>query len=98
MGPRLGQFVISAAGRDKGRCYIVVKIIDDTTVEVMDGTYRKVSNPKRKNIRHLMMTRIIDNSLRRNLLQGAGITNEEVCEALKIINKAKLKRTGCSNG
>ena len=98
MEPRLGQLVVSAAGRDRGRYYVVTQILDDTTVAVTDGAYRPVSNPKKKNIRHLMMTRTINSSLSERLLQGIGITNEEVCEALKISSKARSERTDCSNG
>jgi ribosomal protein L14E/L6E/L27E len=98
MEPRLGQLVVSAAGRDRGRYYIVARILDDTTVAVTDGAYRPVSNPKKKNVRHLMMTRTIDSSLSEKLLRGIGITNEEVREALKISGKAKLERTDCAHG
>lgn len=98
MEPRLGQLVVSAAGRDRGRCYIVTRILDDTTVAVTDGAYRPVSKPKKKNVRHLMMTRTIASSLSEKLLQGIAITNEEVREALKINGKAELERTDCSNG
>jgi ribosomal protein L14E/L6E/L27E len=98
METRLGQLVVSAAGRDRGRYYIVTQILDDTTVAVTDGAYRPVSNPKKKNVRHLMMTRTINSSLSEKLLQGIDITNEEVCEALKISSKAKSERTDCSDG
>lgn len=98
MEPELGQFVVSQAGRDKGRYYIITEILNDTTVAVVDGYYRPVSKPKKKNIRHIMMTRVVSNSIREKLLQGIDITNEEVCEALKAIKKARSERAGCSNG
>jgi ribosomal protein L14E/L6E/L27E len=98
MEPELGQLVVSAAGRDKGRYYVVMQIVDDTTVTVADGTYRPVSKPKKKNIRHLMMTRMINKSLNEKLLAGIGPTNEEVREVLKINNKAKSERMDCSHG
>ena len=98
MEPELGQLVVSAAGRDRGRYYIVTRILDDTTVAVTDGAYRPVSNPKKKNVSQLMMTQTVNSSLREKLLRGIGITNEEVCEALKISSKARPERTDCSNG
>ncbi|NLS44789.1 MAG: RNA-binding protein [Firmicutes bacterium] len=98
MEPKLGQVVISVAGRDRGRSYIIIEILDDNTVAVADGVYRQVSKPKRKNLRHLMMTRTVDNFLSEKLLLGVDITNEEVCEALEIRNKAELERTDCSHG
>lgn len=98
MEPRLGQLVVSAAGRDRGRCYIVTRILDSNTVAVTDGMYRPVSNPKKKNLRHLMMTLTVHSSLSEKLLRGIDVTNEEVREALKIKCKAKVERTDCSHG
>lgn len=98
MEPELGLLVVSAAGRDKGRYYIITEILDDTTVAVADGVYRPVSKPKRKNIRHLMMTRIVDKYLSKRLLEGTGVSNEEVREALKASNNAKSERTDCIHG
>ena len=67
MEPKLGQLVVSAAGRDRGRHYIIIEILDDTTVAVVDGTYRPVSKPKRKNVRYIMMTWIVNKSLNKKL-------------------------------
>lgn len=40
-------------GRDKGRYYIVTKVIDSYFVYVSDGFRKKVTDPKRKSIKHL---------------------------------------------
>ena len=50
-----GQVVISAAGRDKGAA-MVVTAITDTGVLVCDGKRRPLERPKRKNMRHLLLT------------------------------------------
>lgn len=49
----LGQLVYSCAGRDVGRPMVVVRGLDGRFVWVADGMLRRVSHPKRKNIRHL---------------------------------------------
>jgi ribosomal protein L14E/L6E/L27E len=51
----VGTIVISTAGRDKGRKMVVV---DDCGgfVIVADGKEHKLSNPKRKNIKHVKAT------------------------------------------
>jgi ribosomal protein L14E/L6E/L27E len=50
-----GQLVISRAGRDRGRAYLVVAV-DTRWVWVADGAVRDVRRPKRKNPRHLAPT------------------------------------------
>lgn len=53
-GIALGQIVHSRAGRDKGRYFIVVGLIDDNYVLVADGDLRKIQSPKKKKIKHLV--------------------------------------------
>ena len=52
----VGSIAISTSGRDRVAMYIVIQQYDDIYVAVSDGKYRSVSNPKRKNVRHLQMT------------------------------------------
>lgn len=52
----VGRMVISKAGRDRGRPFVIVKVVNERFVLVADGDLRKVSNPKIKNIKHLMLT------------------------------------------
>lgn len=47
-----GCIVQSRAGHDRGRIYAVVEITGNTA-SVCDGVYRKVTDPKKKNVRHL---------------------------------------------
>jgi len=44
---------MSKSGRDKGRVFIVVDIIDDSYVLIADGDLRKIEKPKKKKIKHL---------------------------------------------
>lgn len=53
-GIALGQIVHSKAGRDKNKYFIVVGVIDDAFVLVADGQLRKISNPKKKKLKHLV--------------------------------------------
>ena len=46
----------SAQGRDKGILYAVSCVQDSSFVLVADGVRRKLDSPKRKNIRHLILT------------------------------------------
>jgi hypothetical protein len=44
---------LSVAGHDKGRLYIVLER-NETSVLLADGKRRKISAPKRKNIKHVI--------------------------------------------
>ncbi len=68
-----GRVVISAAGHDKGGLFAVVKA-EERCVYIADGKERKISRPKRKNIRHIRATlevispeEMTDKKLRRKL-------------------------------
>lgn len=50
-----GSLVYSRAGRDKGGLFLVLSA-EENYAYIADGNTRKVSAPKRKNIRHLNKT------------------------------------------
>lgn len=49
----LGQFCRSKLGRDKGKLYIIYELVDEDYVLLVDGKYKGLKNPKKKNIKHL---------------------------------------------
>jgi large subunit ribosomal protein L14e len=53
MDIKLGQVVVSTAGRDKGRYFIVCQTLNENYVNVCDGYLRKIRAPKKKNMKHL---------------------------------------------
>lgn len=78
----VGRIVVSKAGRDAGRRFIVVKVIDDLYVVVSDGDLRRVEKPKRKKIKHLVITDEVAEGLAEKLKSSGRITNAEVRKAL----------------
>ena len=46
----IGQYVQSTQGRDAGRNFIVVGIVDNKHVLVADGELRKIDKPKKKKV------------------------------------------------
>ena len=46
------KFIISLAGRDKGRVFVVISH-DETYAALADGMLRSVEKPKRKKLRHI---------------------------------------------
>lgn len=59
MKPELksGLTVISGAGRDKGRAFVVLCELDSNFVMVCNGSSRTLDRPKKKRRRHLIPTR-----------------------------------------
>ena len=47
----LGSVVYSLMGRDKGRYFAVVEVIDESFVMIADGDLRRLANPKKKKIK-----------------------------------------------
>ena len=43
-----GQVVRSKKGRDEGKVYIIMEIIDDDLLLLVDGKLRKLDRPKKK--------------------------------------------------
>lgn len=84
-GPRgrIGQVVVSRAGRDAGRPFVVVGVAGDRFVLVADGDLRKISNPKKKNVRHLRFEPIVLDEVTAKLAAGREVLDAEIEEALK---------------
>lgn len=78
----LGQIVVSRAGRDAGKRFVVVKVIDDSFVEIADGDLRKIEKPKRKKIKHLKSTDEKAEILAEKLRNSSRITNAEIRKLL----------------
>jgi ribosomal protein L14E/L6E/L27E len=82
----LGAVVYSKAGRDIDRKFIIMDIINEEYVNISDGDLRKVEKPKRKKLKHLIITdvvfddilskKIVSNSEIRKFLQSLGSSKE----------------------
>lgn len=49
----IGRVVESRQGRDAGRCFVILHVVDDQFVMMADGLTRKLSHPKKKRVKHL---------------------------------------------
>ena len=56
-----GRVVLSTQGRDEGRYFIVLDVIDENFVLMADGLTRKIDHPKKKKIKHLRPKPILVN-------------------------------------
>ncbi|MCL4426453.1 MAG: KOW domain-containing RNA-binding protein [Firmicutes bacterium] len=82
-GLRLGQVVVSKAGRDEGEVFVVLGWESGGFVLVADGVRRKVEKPKRKNVRHLRVTPRIIWELEGKLSKGIRLNNAELRRRLQ---------------
>ena len=67
-----GRVVLSTQGRDEGRYFIVLEVIDESFVLMADGLTRKIDHPKKKKIKHLRPKPIVVN------VEGSTLPNKHL--------------------
>ena len=67
-----GRVVLSTQGRDEGRYFIVLQVIDENFVLMADGLTRKIDHPKKKKVKHLRAKPIMVN------VDGASLPNKHL--------------------
>lgn len=82
----VGQLVVSTAGRDNHKKFIVVCIISEQYVYISDGDLRKVEKPKKKKIKHLKSTGYISTDIKYKIESNLKVTNSEIRNFIKSIN------------
>ena len=43
-----GEIVLSRAGRDRGRAFVILKLLDEAYVLLVDGRLRTLERPKKR--------------------------------------------------
>ncbi|MDR7857649.1 KOW domain-containing RNA-binding protein [Tissierella sp.] len=84
----IGQVVKSRAGRDKGRIFLVINIIDEKNVLIVDGDLRKLDNPKQKKLKHLIIYNTVVSELSYQLDNNIEINNAYIRKILEPFNKS----------
>lgn len=79
----VGSIVLSKAGHDKGRYFVVTEVVDENYVRISDGDLRKAEKAKLKKVKHLKFSG--DNLPEFANLQNKdkGVVNAELRSALK---------------
>jgi len=80
----LGKVVHSKSGRDKGKYFIIIGIIDDEYVYISDGDLRKIDRPKKKKIKHLSFTNVLAEDIRSAILSDGKISNSKIRKFLQV--------------
>jgi len=73
----VGQLVFSKAGRDKDRCFIVVRT-EGEFAYLIDGDLRKTDTPKKKKMKHIRPTNCISQFVVDKLNKVGKVTNSEI--------------------
>lgn len=79
----IGSVVLSRAGRDKGRFFIVVEIVDDQFVKISDGDIRRLATPKLKKVKHLKGTGDVLESIAEKLKNSVTVYDAEIYSAMR---------------
>lgn len=74
----LGRVVLSRAGRDMDRYFVVVGQVDEQHVLVADGDLRKVAAPKKKKLKHLSTKPACMSEIRTKLEKGEQIQDAQI--------------------
>jgi ribosomal protein L14E/L6E/L27E len=79
----VGSIVYSKAGRDCGKCYIIVRLGDNGYAFVANGAEKSVASPKRKNVKHLEPAGERNDVIGDKLLNGKQVFDSEIKSALR---------------
>lgn len=87
--PEAGGICKSTQGRDKDRYYIILGVESGGAVLVTDGNFKRLSSPKRKNVKHLQLLPEKAESIAAKFLSGEKVFDTEIYSALKNYNNPK---------
>jgi ribosomal protein L14E/L6E/L27E len=73
-----GQVVFSKAGRDAGKKFIIIGIVDELNVLISDGELRKIEKPKKKKTKHIELTGDVIDSIKIKLEKKIKLSNSEI--------------------
>jgi len=79
----IGRVVYSRQGRDAGRYYVIVQIVDEQFVTIADGALRKLAKPKLKKRKHLDPKPMQLDAIGEKLRSGSKVFDSEVRNALE---------------
>lgn len=72
----------SKAGRDAGKHYVVIGYGAEPFILLADGRTRRVDNPKKKNVRHVVVHQAIAGAVAEKVRQGQRVTDGDIRQAL----------------
>lgn len=82
-----GCVATSLAGRDKGRKFVIVGVLDEEHVYIADGKMRKIEKPKKKKLKHLKVEWVAEQSIA-DELREITLTNRTAAKILASYHKS----------
>nr|WP_284703642.1 KOW domain-containing RNA-binding protein [Clostridium swellfunianum] len=82
----IGRVVLSKSGRDEGRYFVIVDIINENYVYISDGDLRRLQKPKKKKIKHLIFTKHTSENIKNLLQEGDKVNNNAIRKYLQSMN------------
>ncbi|HEY8463908.1 MAG TPA: KOW domain-containing RNA-binding protein [Bacillota bacterium] len=82
-GLRYGQLIRSTAGRDRGSLYLIWRTDGEKYLEVVDGEKRPVAKPKKKNLKHVMITMLVATEIEDLVLKGLPVKDFQIAAAIR---------------
>lgn len=67
---KIGQLVEASCGRDEGRKFFIIDLIEPDYCLICDGKNRKLQSPKKKKLKHLNISNYADDDVRRLLCKN----------------------------
>lgn len=89
MDDLLGRVVYSKSGRDKGKYFVVIEVINKNYIILVDGDMRKIENPKVKNVKHIHYTNLTVNKVVEYLSRGEIPSNQVIKKNLRHMLEAR---------
>jgi len=86
---QVGQIIYSKCGRDKSKPFIILDI-KDNYLYLVDGDLRKLENPKKKKMKHVQLTKFVDENIKDIILNRKYLLDSDVRTAILKYNSIKL--------
>jgi ribosomal protein L14E/L6E/L27E len=74
----IGTVAMSLAGRDKGRYFVIIEVLDADYVKIADGSLRKVDNAKKKKLKHLKLKPVTIPTIKQKIMDGEKVYDYDV--------------------
>lgn len=81
---KIGQLVISKAGRDKGDYFLVIDVAGDYAY-LVNGKSRRIDQPKKKKIKHIQPTHWISQEIAQAVQSYIKLMNADISKEIQLL-------------
>ena len=84
----IGRVAVSKAGRDTGRVFVIIEVVDTHYVYIVDGDLRKIERPKKKKLKHLKLCEQVLQSIAEKLKTEKKVFDAEIRSAIRSLQSS----------